>query len=202
MTTIKPLTHEPEPDPHHGIYSRTIFGFWVYIVTDFMVFATLFTTYAVLHKNVFGGPSAQDLFHLPYNLVQTILYMISSLLIGIGGACAHRKNKWGTIVFYTLAFLLGIIFFWMEIEELSRLIAEGHDWKKSAFLSTYFTLVGTHALHIVFALSWFIILIIPVCIHGLIVTNIRRLTCLRMFWQFLGIVWIFIFTVVYLLGEK
>jgi len=202
MTAPEKIVHEHEPDPHHGLYSRTVFGFWVYLITDFMVFATLFATYDVLHDNVFGGPSARDLFYLPYNLVQTLIMILSGFIIGLGGAVAHRKHRSGTIILFAIAFLLGIAFFWMELGEFARLMAQGHDWKQSAFLSVYFTLVGTHALHIVFALAWFIVLIIPVCAHGLTAANIRRLTCLRMFWQFLGVVWIFIFTVVYLLGVK
>ncbi len=196
------VAHEAEPDPHHGLYSRTVFGFWVYILTDFMLFATLFATYDVLHRSVFGGPGAKELFYLPYNLVQTLLFILSSFFIGLGSAVAHRRHRAGTLLLFTIAFLLGIAFFAMEIGEFARLMHHGHDWTKSAFLSVYYTLVGTHALHILFALLWFFVLLIPVCVRGLTATNIRRLTCLRMFWQFLGVIWIFIFTVVYLMGVR
>jgi cytochrome o ubiquinol oxidase subunit 3 len=199
MTASETNAHE-HPDPHHGVYSKTIFGFWVYLMTDFMLFTTLFATYDVLHNNVFGGPSARDLFNLHYTLVQTLVILTGSFVIGLGSAMAHRRARTGTILLFILAFILGIVFFGMQLGEFSRLVEQGHDWKQSAFLSIYFTLLGTHALHVLFALLWFIVLLIPVFVHGLTHANIRRLTCLRMFWQFLGVVWIFIFTVVYLLG--
>ncbi len=194
------IVHEAEPDPHHDIYSKTIFGFWVYIMTDFMVFATLFAAYDVLHNNVFGGPSARDLFNLHYTAIQTGIFLTSGFLIGLGCAMAHRRHRVGTLILFILAFLLGIAFLGMEIGEFVRLMKEGHDWTKSAFLSVYYTLVGTHALHVVFTLVWFIVLLVPVFVSGLTDAAIRRLTCLRMFWQFIGVVWIFIFTIVYLLG--
>lgn len=194
------IVHEPEPDPHHDLYSKTIFGFWVYLMTDFMLFATLFATYDVLHTSVFGGPSARDLFNLHYTLFQTLIILTGSFVIGLGGAMAHRRRRTATILLFILAFLLGFAFFGMQLGEFVHLIRQGHDWRQSAFLSIYFTIVGTHALHVLIALLWFVVLLIPVFADGLTEGSIRRLTCLRMFWQFLGIVWVFIFTVVYLLG--
>ncbi len=196
----KIVIHEPETDPHQGTYSKTVFGFWVYIMTDFMLFTTLFATYDVLHNSVFGGPSARDLFNLHYTLLQTLIILTGSFVIGLGSAMAHRRHRSWTLILYFIAFLLGIVFFGMQLGEFGRIMGQGHDWKQSAFLSIYFTLVGTHALHVLFALVWFIVLLIPVIMHGVTDASIRRLTCLRMFWQFLGVVWIFIFTVVYLLG--
>jgi len=197
MTT--PL-HESYPDTHHDVYSKTVFGFWVYIVTDFMMFATLFATYDVLHSHTFGGPSARELFNLPYTLTQTFILLVSSFTIGLGGVFAHRNHKNWTIAFFIITFLLGIAFMGMELGELTCLINEGHSWHGSAFLSIFFSLVGLHGVHMIFALLWVIVFIVPVCLHGLTPVSIRRLTCLRMFWQFLNVVWIFIFSVVYLMG--
>lgn len=197
---ISQVIHEAEPDPHHDIYSKTVFGFWAYLMTDFMLFATLFATYDVLQNNVFGGPSARDLFYLPYTLVQTLLFAVISFVVGLGGVMVQRRHRIGALVFFILTFILGALFLAMQVGEFSRLMSLGHSWKNSAFLSMYYTLVGTHALHILFALLWVIVLIIPVFLHGVTQASVRRLTCLRMFWQFLGIVWVFIFTVVYLIG--
>ena len=181
-------------------YSKTLFGFWVYLMTDFMVFATLFATYAVLHRNTFGGPGASDLFHLPYTLVQTLLFLFASLAAGFGGIYAHKKVRSKTVIFFILTFLLGLAFVWMQFGEFGRILASGHDWQESAFLSIYFTLVGTHTFHVLFALLWVIVLLPLVWKNGLDAASVRRLSCLRIFWQFLNVVWIFIFTVVYLMG--
>lgn len=194
--------HESYPDTHHDIYSRTVFGFWVYILTDFVMFGTFFAAYAVLHNNTYGGPSADKLFHLPCALVQTLVLLTSSFTIGLAGASAHRRNKNWTIALFAITFLLGILFMWMELAEFTRLVNSGNSWRRSAFLSAYFTLVGTHGLHMIFAMLWVIILIVPVCLEGITGTSIRRLTCLKMFWQFLNVIWVFIFSFVYLMGVK
>ncbi len=189
--------HESYPDTHHDIYSKTVFGFWVYLVTDFMLFASLFAAYIVLRNNTFGGPSSKDIFELTSATTQSVILLTSSLTSGLAGAFAHRKNKQMTILLFALTFLLGIVFTWMELKDLTHLIQGGNSWQRSAFLSMVFTVIGTHALHMFFALLWLIALIIPVCIEGVSSISIRRLTCLKMFWQFLNMVWIFIFTIVY-----
>ncbi len=194
------MDHELYPDLHHGTYSKTVFGFWVYLLTDFMFFAVLFATYAVLRNSTYGGPSAADLFDLPCTLLQTLILLTSGLTSGVGGIFAHRGSKWGVITGFGLTFVLGMIFLSMEWVEFSHLLALGHSWKQSAFLSAFFTLVATHGLHVIFALLWIPIFLVPVWRHGVTPVAIRRLTCLRMFWQFIGVLWIFIFTIVYLMG--
>jgi len=181
-------------------YDKTLFGFWVYILTDFIMFASIFATYVVLQYGTNGGPSGRELFNLPFTLVQTLILLLSSFTAGLGGAAAHRKDKKMTIALFGLTFLLGIVFMGMEITSLNQLAQAGHTWHKSAFLSSFFTLVGTHGLHMVFALLWVLVLLPPVFLHGLTPVSIKRLTCLRMFWQFLNVVWIFVFTIVYLMG--
>lgn len=200
MTHVKHTEHEKYPDPHHDIYSKTTFGFWVYILTDFMLFGTLFAAYAVLHSSTFGGPSPKELFHLPTTYLQTYILLVSAFTVGLAGAATHRRNKTWTIIFYAVTFVLGLIFMWMELGEFIGLVGSGNSWERSAYLSAFFTLIGTHWAHIIFGLLWMIVLIIPVCIHGVTPVSIRRLTCLKMFWQFLNVVWIFIFTIVYLVG--
>lgn len=196
------LDHEAYPDPHHDVYSKTVFGFWIYILTDFILFGVLFATFAVLKNSTFGGTPPAQLFNLPRVLVQTFILLTSSFTIALGGAYAHRKNKSATLVTFLITFALGLVFVIMQHSEYAQLIASGNSWQRSAFLSAYFTLVGTHTLHMLFALLWVIVLMIPVIGQGLTPVSIKRITCLRMFWQFLNIVWIFIFTIVYLLGVK
>lgn len=194
--------HEPFPDAYHDTYSRTVFGFWVFLLTDFILFGCLFATYEVLRYSTFGGPSAVDLTHPPFVLIQTLVLLCASFLVGLGGASAHRKNRALTILFFVLTFCFGVAFLAMEGAECSRLVEAGASWKRSANLSIFFTLIGTHAIHVLFGLLWIVVLLIPVFREGLKFVSIQRLTCLRMLWQFLNIIWIFIFTFVYLMGLK
>lgn len=198
MTHSQLASREVYPDPHHDTYSKTTFGFWIYLLTDLMLFGTLFAAYAVLHKSTFGGPSPKELFHFSNTYLQTYILLISSFTVGLAGAMTHRRNKKWTIGFYAVTFVLGVIFTWIEFAEFARLIESGNSWMRSGYLSAFFTLIATLIAHMIFALLWMIVLIIPVCLYGVQRVSIRRLTCLRMFWQFLNIVWIFIFTIVYL----
>jgi cytochrome o ubiquinol oxidase subunit 3 len=192
--------HEIFPDAHHDPYSRTILGFWLFLMSDFVMFGSFFATFAVLSHSTFGGPSAKDLFSPHYAFLQALLLLTCSFTVGLAGAAAHRKNKKETLVLFGLTFLLGLGFLIMMVSEFSRLLSAGHGWEKSAFLSAYYTIVGTFAAHVLFGLLWIIVLIIPVLRQGDTYVSIRRLTTLRMFWQFLNIVWVFIFSFVYLLG--
>jgi len=198
MTSSETISHNSH-DHHEELYDKTVFGFWVYLLTDFILFAVLFAVYLVLRNNTFGGPPARELFDLSHNLVQTLILLVSTTIIGFAGACAHRKYRGSTIILFFIAFVLGIAFMCMELGEFNRLIQSGNSWQRSAFLSGYFTLIATHGLHMILALLWVIVLIIPVCIQGITPVSLLRLTCLRMFWQFLNVVWVFIFTIVYLL---
>ncbi|MBM3191197.1 MAG: cytochrome o ubiquinol oxidase subunit III [Chlamydiae bacterium] len=182
------------------VYAKTLFGFWVYLFTDFMLFATLFATYGVLYKSTFGGPSGAELFCLSYTLVQTFFLLAASITSGVGAAMAHRHQRVPTLVWFGMTFLLGLCFMGMQMQEFSHLIQTGNSFTRSAFLSAFFTLVGTHTLHIFFGLLWILVLLFPVWRHGLTKRCVRRLSCLKMFWQFLNVLWIFIFSIVYLLG--
>jgi cytochrome o ubiquinol oxidase subunit 3 len=179
---------------------KTLFGFWVYIMTDCVLFATLFATYAVLHNNTFGGPTARDLFNLPYALTETLILLTSSFTCGLTLLALQNNDKKKVIAWFGITFLLGIAFLGMELSEFNRFVHEGNSWQRSAFLSAFFTLVGTHGLHICVGLLWMTVVIWQVWRRGLTPSTIRRQTCLRMFWHFLDVVWIFIFTFVYLMG--
>ena len=190
------------PDTHQDTYTKTLMGFWVYLMTDCMLFGTLFATYIVLHTHTFGGPSGRDLFSLPFVLGETLLLLTSSFTSGIAMLPRYHNNKRAILGWFAITFLLGASFVFMEVTEFHHLIREGHGWTQSAFLSSFFTLVGTHGLHVSLGLTWMIVLLIPVARHGLNPVSFKRITLLRLFWHFLDVVWIFIFTVVYLMGVK
>lgn len=182
------------------VYSKTIFGFWLYLMTDCLLFATLFASYVVLHPNTFGGPTSQQIFNLPYVLTETIILLTSSFVSGLGILFVHRNRKNNVLFCFILTFLLGLAFLVLELNEFGHLIEQGYSWKRSAFLSAYFTLVGTHGLHITIGLLWIVVLMIQIGASGLVFDNVKRLMCLSIFWHFLDIIWIFIFTIVYLMG--
>lgn len=175
-------------------------GFWIYLMTDCILFGSLFATYAVLHANTFGGPGAATLFSLPFVLVETLLLLTSSFTAGLVMLAAHRANRRQVIIWLAVTFALGAVFLGMELSEFSKLIGEGNSFRRSGFLSAFFTLVGTHGLHIAVGLLWMIVVAAQVLGRGLTTSVMRRLALLNMFWHFLDIVWIFIFTMVYLLG--
>lgn len=184
----------------HTDDSKTIFGFWVYLMTDCILFATLFATFAVLRNNTYGGPSGKELFSMPFVLTETLLLLTSSFTAGLSILAARRGNKDKVILLFIITFLLGLSFLILEVGEFAHLAHEGNSWQRSGFLSAFFTLVGTHGLHITAGLTWMIVLLVQVARRGLAGTALRRLTMLSLFWHFLDIVWIFIFTIVYLMG--
>ena len=179
---------------------KTLFGFWVYMLTDLLMFATLFATYAVLRNNTFGGEGADKIFSLPLAFSETLLLLTSSFTCGLGMIYVRAKDKQKTILLFTFTFLLGLAFLGFELREFSTLIHEGNTPQKSAFLSAFFTLVGTHGLHIISGLLWLGIMLIYMIRRGLTESATRKLTLLSIFWHLLDVVWIFIFTVVYLMG--
>ncbi len=186
--------------PAEASDNKTAFGFWVYLMTDVVLFASLFATFAVLRNNTFGGPSGGQLFSLPYVLVETLILLTSSFTCGLAILAARKQSKQQVLLWFGLTFLLGIAFLGMELSEFRHLAIEGNSWHRSGFLSSFFTLVGTHGLHITVGLIWMAVSFFLVIKRGLGRAMIRRLTLLSLFWHFLDIIWIFIFTVVYLLG--
>lgn len=183
----------------HASYDRVIFGFWMYLMTDLLMFSVLFAAFAVLRNNTFGGITIREIFNPPYVLTETFILLTSSFTCGLGILSAKLRDKTKTIILFSLTFLLGAIFLVMELSEFSHLISEGNGPQESAFLSSFFTLVGAHGFHIAAGLIWMGILIIQVLRRGITDGNLRKLTLLSLFWHFLDIVWIFIFTVVYLM---
>lgn len=179
---------------------KTIFGFWAYLMTDCVLFASLFATYAVLRHNTYGGPDGGELFNLPYVLVQTLLLLTSSLTAGLALLAARHYDKRLAFKLLGLTFLLGLSFVAMEVYEFYELAHEGNSWMRSGFLSAFFTLVATHGLHISAGLLWIIVLMRQIYQLGFTGNVLRRLTLFSLFWHFLDLIWIFIFTIVYLFG--
>jgi cytochrome o ubiquinol oxidase subunit 3 len=187
-----------EPDTED---SKSIFGFWIYIMTDCVLFATLFATFAVLHNNTAGGPDGRELFSMPYVLAETLILLTSSFTCGLAILAAHNKQKQLVLLLFGITFLLGLAFLGLELHEFRNLYLEGNSWRRSAFLSSFFTLVGTHGLHITAGLIWMGTMMLRVSQRGITKISLRRLTMLSLFWHFLDIIWIFIFTIVFLMGE-
>ncbi|HCB44474.1 cytochrome o ubiquinol oxidase subunit III [Halopseudomonas pachastrellae] len=185
---------------HHDTGGNTVFGFWLYLMTDCILFACVFATYAVLVNHTAGGPSGKDIFELPYVLGETALLLVSSCTYGFAMIAAHRGFKGQTLAWLAATFVLGAGFIGMELNEFHHLIAEGFGPDKSAFLSSFFTLVGMHGLHVTAGLVWMVIMMLQVSKRGLTDRNNTRLMCLSLFWHFLDIVWICVFTIVYLMG--
>jgi cytochrome o ubiquinol oxidase subunit 3 len=181
--------------------AKVVFGFWVYILSDCILFSMIFATYAVLHNNTYGGPGAHEIFtNMPYVLIETFILLTSSFTYGLAMLGAHKGNKNQLLIWLFVTFILGVSFICMELNEFHNLISEGNGPQRSAFLSSFFTLVGTHGLHVTCGLIWMILLILQVSKHGITSITTRKLSCLSLFWHFLDIVWIFVFTIVYLMG--
>lgn len=188
------------PDPHQDTFSKTILGFWMYLMNDCLLFGTLFTTYFVLRHETFGGPSGKDIFSLETAFAETMVLLFSSLTCGLAVLAAVRDNRKAVQGWLIATFILGLTFLSMEIIEFRTLLAEGHSWTVSAFLSAFYTLVGTHGLHITVGLIWSMFMLFQVQSFGLTADTFRRLVLFNLFWHFLDLVWIFIFTFVYLEG--
>lgn len=180
--------------------AKTIFGFWVYLMTDCVLFACLFATFAVLRHNTFGGPGASDLFSLPYVLVETMALLFSSFSCGLAVLSAQLKRKKQVIFWLIVTFVLGATFLTLELSEFHKFVGMGDSWRRSGFLSSYFTLVGTHGLHITVGLLWMAVMIGFIAKRGITDGVMKRIRLFSMFWHFLDVVWIFIFTIVYLFG--
>lgn len=182
------------------VNDRVMFGFWIYLMTDLLMFAVLFATFAVLRNATAGGPTGRELFSLPLALTETLILLTSSFTCGIAMIAARQGNKKQTLIWFMVTFVLGLAFLTLEIKEFAEFIHEGHTLASNASLSSFFTLVGTHGLHITSGLIWMAVTLIYLWKRGLNTHMVRKLSMLSLFWHFLDIVWIFIFTVVYLMA--
>ena len=187
---------------HHHPQSGTLLGFWLYLMSDLLIFACLFAVYGVLGRNYAAGPSGADLFELPLIALNTALLLISSITYGMAMIAVQERRARLAIGWLLLTGLLGLGFLAIEIYEFAHLIHAGAGPQRSAFLSAFFALVGTHGLHVAFGVIWLVVLVVQVRRFGLNPANRRRLFCLSMFWHFLDVVWIGVFSFVYLMGVQ
>ena len=195
----EPVFHLEE-EHAHAEGSSTMLGFWLYLMSDCLIFAMLFAAYGVLGGNYAAGPAPKDLFDLDLVAVNTTMLLLSSITYGFAMLTMDKGRVAATQAWLAVTGLFGLAFLSIELYEFAHMIHEGATPQRSAFLSSFFTLVGTHGLHVTFGLVWMVTLMIQVARHGLIEANRRRLMCLSMFWHFLDVVWIGVFTFVYLLG--
>ncbi|KWV58475.1 cytochrome o ubiquinol oxidase subunit III [Rhizobium altiplani] len=184
----------------HDSGSNTVLGFWIYLMSDCLIFATLFATFGVLASSTAGAPGGKELFDLPYVAIETVILLISSFTFGIAGLQVQAGAKSQVVRWLAITFIFGAAFIVMEVHEFLGLIVDGAGPQRSAFLSAYFTLVGTHGLHVAAGLVWLATMMHQVFRFGLDGIVRRRLACLSLFWHFLDLVWICVFTFVYLRG--
>jgi cytochrome o ubiquinol oxidase subunit 3 len=185
-----------EHHPENG----TLLGFWIYLMSDCLLFACLFSAYAILGRNYAGGPTGAELFDLPLVAVNTAFLLLSSITYGFAMLESQKKKLGLTLFWLVVTGLFGLAFLSLELYEFNHLIHEGAGPDRSAFLTSFFALVGTHGLHVTFGIVWLVTLLFQLKKHGLTHENKRRMMCLSMFWHFLDVVWIGVFTFVYLMG--
>ena len=190
----------PAEEPHHPEGSSTMLGFWIYLMSDCLIFAMLFATYGVLGTSYAGGPGPKELFDLPLVALNTAMLLFSSITYGFAMLNMTEGRQGATLGWLGVTGLFGLAFLGIELYEFAHLIHEGATPQTSAFLSSFFTLVGTHGLHVTFGIIWLVTLMVQVKAKGLIPANRRRLMCLSLFWHFLDVIWIGVFTFVYLMG--
>ncbi|KQT60386.1 MULTISPECIES: cytochrome o ubiquinol oxidase subunit III [unclassified Aureimonas] len=178
----------------------TMLGFWIYLMSDCLIFAVLFACYGVYGRSYAAGPTPADLFDLPLVALNTAMLLFSSITYGFAMLEMEKERKAAVLKWLAITGLFGAAFLCIELYEFSHLIAEGAGPQRSAFLSAFFTLVGTHGLHVTFGMIWLVVLMVQVASKGLRPENKRRLLCLSLFWHFLDVIWIGVFSFVYLLG--
>lgn len=185
---------------HSDSLSIKTFGFWIYLMTDMVLFAALFVAFAVMSHSYAGGPSGKDLFNLPGVFAETLFLLFSSATCGLAMLSMHNGRKNQVLAALAITFMLGVGFISMEVKEFLSMILDGNGPWRSGFLSAFFTLVGAHGAHVTIGLIWMLVMMLQVFIKGLTIPVQSRLLCLSLFWHFLDIVWIGVFTVVYLMG--
>lgn len=189
-------TEREEAETHE----QRALGFWLYLMGDAVIFALLFATYAIMIPGTAGGPTGRDLFDLNNAALETTLLLVSSMTFGFASLTARTGNRGAVLAWLAITFLLGASFVFLEVREFAGLIAKGAGPDRSGFLSAFFTLVGTHGVHVTMGLLWIVVLSGQVALKGLTLPVTSRLFRLGLFWHFLDIAWVGIFSIVYLPG--
>jgi cytochrome o ubiquinol oxidase subunit 3 len=206
MTAVDtaPVEFIPEAEPAGPASTRTVvgYGFWIFLLSDIVMFSGLFAAYAVLWQNTAGGPTGRDLFNLRNVFIETACLLISSYTAGLGALSAERQHLSRFYLFSVLTFILGAAFLFIELSEFAEMVAKGAGPSRSAFLSSFFTLVGMHGAHVTSGLLWLVYMVAQAAAKGLQPIVLRRLLCFSLFWHALDIIWVGVFTLVYLMGAR
>ena len=203
--TAQAIAGEPRGSARGGpAPTRTVvaYGFWIFLLSDIIMFSALFAAYAVLSGNTAGGPTGAELFDLRNVFIETACLLFSSYACGLMALSAERRQQDRFYGFAVCTFVLGAAFLFIEVSEFARMIGEGAGPSRSAFLSAFFTLVGMHGAHVTSGLLWLVYLLAQVAAKGLRPRVLRRLLCFSLFWHALDIVWVGVFTLVYLMGAR
>lgn len=200
FVTEDPHHHDGDDHGEHHHETGTMLGFWIYLMSDCLIFGILFATYAVLGQNYAAGPAPSDLFELDKILIATFMLLFSSITYGFAVLRMDKNDLNGTLLWLMITGLFGAVFLYMEYEEFAHLWHLGATPMASAFLSSFFFLVGTHGLHVLCGSIWLVVLLVQLKQRGLTPENKRRVMCLSMFWHFLDLIWIAVFSLVYLTG--
>jgi cytochrome o ubiquinol oxidase subunit 3 len=195
-TTADEMVPASEVDP----YEEKAFGFWLYLMSDAIIFALLFSTYLVLVGNTAGGPTGHELFSLERASGETLLLLLSSTTFGLATVAMARGDKNKVLMWLVVTFALGLGFLFLEYGEFHGMILKGAPPERSGFLTGFFTLVGTHGLHVSIGLLWLVVMVGQILTKGLTTPVASRLMRLGLFWHFLDIIWVAIFSIVYLPG--
>lgn len=188
-------------DHEHDHESLKTFGFWIFLITDCILFGSLFATYMVLHQNTNGGPTPEELFKMPGIIAETFILLTSSFTSGLAVLGMHKGNMKQLIGWLAVTVLLGASFVGLELMEFINMVNhEGATISTSAFLSAFYALVGTHGLHVSVGLIWMVGLMLQLKRRGITAVTKRKVAVISLYWHFLDVVWIFVFTVVYLMG--
>ena len=192
--------HDDHHDHHEEHEQLKVLGFWIFIVTDCILFACLFAAYMVLRTHYDGGPTPKELFEVPGFVAETFILLTSSFTSGLATLAMHKGKVKNMIGWLIVTVVLGALFVGLEISEFAKMVEEGATISRSAFLSSFFTLVGTHGLHVTVGLFWITGLMFQLAKRGINVVTKRKVFIVSLYWHFLDAVWIFLFTVVYLMG--
>jgi cytochrome o ubiquinol oxidase subunit 3 len=193
-------SHDHAHDGHLDLEALRMMGFWIFLITDCILFGSLFATYIVLNGNTTGGPTPSEMFEMPGVIAETFILLTSSFTSGLAVLSMNRGDRKGLIAWLIVTALLGASFISLEVTEFMKLVHEGAAISTSGYWSAFFTLVGTHGLHVSVGLVWMVSIMIQLGRHGINSVTRRKVSIISLYWHFLDVVWIFVFTIVYMMG--